>query len=99
MRLKQLAIFVKEKVRDDQACNWKTTATGSAYLEALQLWLFSELEESEPNNFIWQQDGATPHWHYSICDWLNIIVPNQCIGRKEPPDIKRTLHSLHVHPI
>ncbi|GFX98398.1 uncharacterized protein TNCV_4001671 [Trichonephila clavipes] len=41
---------------------------------------------SEPNNFIWQQDGAPPHWHFSLRDWLNIPVPNQWIGLKEPPD-------------
>ncbi|GFS75048.1 uncharacterized protein TNCV_1396941 [Trichonephila clavipes] len=60
--------------------------TGSAYLDALQLWLFPQLEESEPNNFIWQQDGAPSHWHLSVRDWSNITVPNQWIDRKEPPD-------------
>ncbi|GFY25809.1 uncharacterized protein TNCV_1915591 [Trichonephila clavipes] len=44
------------------------------------------IEESEPNNFIWQQDGAPPHWHLSVRDWVNITVPNQRIGRKEPLD-------------
>ncbi|GFV79018.1 uncharacterized protein TNCV_3687251 [Trichonephila clavipes] len=39
----------------------KPTVTGSAYLDALQLWLFLQLKESEPDNFIWQQDGAPPH--------------------------------------
>ncbi|GFV34245.1 uncharacterized protein TNCV_1775901 [Trichonephila clavipes] len=53
--LKQLAVVVKGKVRDDEGCNC------SAYLDALQLWLFPQSEESEPNNFIWQQDGAPPH--------------------------------------
>ncbi|GFX66895.1 uncharacterized protein TNCV_999341 [Trichonephila clavipes] len=43
-------------------------------------------EEGEQNNFIWQQDGTPPHWHLSACDWLNITVPNQWIGCKEPPD-------------
>ncbi|GFW89113.1 uncharacterized protein TNCV_2685471 [Trichonephila clavipes] len=60
--------------------------TGSAYLDALQLWLFSQLEESEQNNFICQQDGASPHWHLSVRDWLNIPEPNQWIGHKESPD-------------
>ncbi|GFV61507.1 uncharacterized protein TNCV_3892971 [Trichonephila clavipes] len=46
--------------------------TGSAYLDALQLWLFPQLEESEPNNFIWQQDGAPSHWDLEVRDWLNI---------------------------
>ncbi|GFX76224.1 uncharacterized protein TNCV_1233621 [Trichonephila clavipes] len=43
-------------------------------------------KESEPNNFIWQQDGAPPHWHLSVRDWLIITVPNQWIGRKERPN-------------
>ncbi|GFU78960.1 uncharacterized protein TNCV_308011 [Trichonephila clavipes] len=84
--LKQLAVFVKGKVWDDQGCNWKSTVTGSAYLDTLQLWLFPQFVESEPNNIIWQQDGAPPHWHLSVHDWSNITVSNQWIGRKEPPD-------------
>ncbi|GFX85506.1 uncharacterized protein TNCV_3716781 [Trichonephila clavipes] len=38
----------------------KQLVTGSAYLDALQLWLFPQSEESEPNNFNWQQDGSPP---------------------------------------
>ncbi|GFX48000.1 fatty acid hydroxylase domain-containing protein 2 [Trichonephila clavipes] len=60
--------------------------TGSVYLDALQLWQFSQLEQSEQNNFIWQQNGAPLRWHPSERDWSNITVPNQWIGRKEPPD-------------
>ncbi|GFW17152.1 uncharacterized protein TNCV_2762761 [Trichonephila clavipes] len=92
--LKQLAVFVKGKI-------WTgyKAVTGSAYLDALQLWLFPQLEESEPNNFIWQQDGVLLHWHLSARDWLNITVPNQWIGHKEPPDVKLVSHVLHVHPI
>ncbi|GFX88754.1 uncharacterized protein TNCV_1557991 [Trichonephila clavipes] len=60
--------------------------TGSAYLDALQLCLFPQLEESQPANYIWQQDGVPPHWHLSVRDWLNITVPNQWISRKEPPN-------------
>ncbi|GFS89572.1 uncharacterized protein TNCV_1810591 [Trichonephila clavipes] len=59
----------------------KPTGTGSANLDTLQLWLFL-LEESEPDNFIWQQDGAPPQWHLSVRDWLNITVPGQWIGHK-----------------
>ncbi|GFV30282.1 uncharacterized protein TNCV_97571 [Trichonephila clavipes] len=61
--LEQLAVFVKVVTK---------AVTGSAYLDALQLRLFPQLEESEPNNFIWQQDGTPPHWHLSV--WLNIPV-------------------------
>ncbi|PRD28954.1 UNVERIFIED_CONTAM: hypothetical protein NCL1_30871 [Trichonephila clavipes] len=60
--------------------------TGSASLDALQLRLLPQLEESEQNNFIWQQYGAPPHWHLSVRDCLNITEPNRWIGRKEPPD-------------
>ncbi|PRD26125.1 UNVERIFIED_CONTAM: hypothetical protein NCL1_38970 [Trichonephila clavipes] len=51
--------------------------------------------QSKPNNFIWLQDGAPPHWHLSVRDWLNITVPNQWIGHKEPPDKA----CIHFHPI
>ncbi|GFV47658.1 uncharacterized protein TNCV_1708541 [Trichonephila clavipes] len=60
--------------------------TGSNYLDALQRKLFPQLEKSEPNNFIWQQDGASPRWHLSVRDWLNITLPKKWIGRKVPPD-------------
>ncbi|GFS49090.1 uncharacterized protein TNCV_2409671 [Trichonephila clavipes] len=50
------------------------------------LWLFPALGESEPDNFIWQQDGGMPHWHLSVCDWLNVTVPNQWISCKGPHD-------------
>ncbi|GFX15777.1 DUF4817 domain-containing protein [Trichonephila clavipes] len=43
-------------------------------------------KKSEPNNFIWQQNGALPHWHSSVRNWLNIIAHNQWTDRKEPPD-------------
>ncbi|GFU38479.1 uncharacterized protein TNCV_2434251 [Trichonephila clavipes] len=43
-------------------CKGKTKAvTGFAYLDAIQLWLFPQLEKSGPNNCIWKQDGAPPH--------------------------------------
>ncbi|GFW48729.1 HTH_48 domain-containing protein [Trichonephila clavipes] len=42
------------------------TVTGSAYRDALQLSLLPRLEESEPDNLIWLQDVAPPHWHLSI---------------------------------
>ncbi|GFW41501.1 uncharacterized protein TNCV_465891 [Trichonephila clavipes] len=58
------------------------TVTGSAYLDASQLWLIPQLEESEPDNFIWQQDGAPPHWHLSVRDWLSITVSNNGLAAK-----------------
>ncbi|GFW82007.1 hypothetical protein TNCV_771361 [Trichonephila clavipes] len=40
------------------ASGGESTVTGSAYLDALQLWLFPELEESESDIFIWQEEVA-----------------------------------------
>ncbi|GFV44791.1 uncharacterized protein TNCV_563421 [Trichonephila clavipes] len=74
-------------------CRWKVyvpfvfgnlTVSGSAYLDTLQLWLLPHLKESEPDTFIWQQDGA--QWHLSVRDWLNITVPGQWIFHKRPHD-------------
>ncbi|GFY21757.1 uncharacterized protein TNCV_1169011 [Trichonephila clavipes] len=62
------------------------TITGSAYPDAPQLWLFPQLKESVPDNFIWQRDGAPPHWYLSIRDCLNITVLDQWILRKGPHD-------------
>lgn len=64
----------------------EATVTGTSYLDALQLWMFPQLVENEPNNFIWQQDGAPPHWHSDVRDWLNVTVPERWIGRKGPTD-------------
>ncbi|GFW34882.1 peroxidase [Trichonephila clavipes] len=81
-----LSLWKEEKYGTTKA------VTGSTYLDALQPWLLPQLEESEPNNFIWQQDGAQPHWHLSERDCLNITVPNQRIGHKEPSNI--SLHRI-----
>ncbi|GFV70658.1 uncharacterized protein TNCV_3842371 [Trichonephila clavipes] len=62
------------------------TVTGSAYLDALQLWLFPQLKEREPDKFNWLQDGAPPHWHLSVHDWLKSTVLDQWIFRKGPHD-------------
>lgn len=75
----------------------EATVIGTSYLDVLQLWLFPQLVEDKPNNFIWQQYGALPHWHNNIHDWLNITVPECWIGRKGPNDI--VLHGLYTHQI
>ncbi|GFU29484.1 hypothetical protein TNCV_1994261 [Trichonephila clavipes] len=45
------------------------SVTGSTYLDALQLWLFPQLEEDEPDIFIWQQvvHRLTDISQYAIC--------------------------------
>ncbi|GFV32034.1 uncharacterized protein TNCV_1688071 [Trichonephila clavipes] len=58
----------------------EASMTGSTYLDALQLCLIPQLEEkNEQYHFIWQQDGAPPHWHLSALDWLSITVLDQWI--------------------
>ncbi|GFY08810.1 transposable element Tcb2 transposase [Trichonephila clavipes] len=64
----------------------KPTVTGSAYHDALHLWLFPQYKESEPDNFIWHQDDAPSHWHLSVRDWLKITVLDQWIFYKVPDD-------------
>ncbi|GFU24455.1 uncharacterized protein TNCV_2264211 [Trichonephila clavipes] len=71
---------IKEKYRTTKA------VTGSAYLDTLQLWLIPQLEESEPNNFIWQQDGAPPYSHLSVRDWLYILYSTTGLATKKPPE-------------
>ncbi|GFV36977.1 uncharacterized protein TNCV_4545651 [Trichonephila clavipes] len=62
------------------------TVTGSAYFDAVQLCLFPQLKGSESDIFIWQQDGALPHWHLSVRNWLNITVLDQWIFCEWPHD-------------
>lgn len=64
----------------------EATVTGTSYLDTLEQWLFPQMEENEPENFILQQDGAPPHWHHHVRDWLNVTVPDRWIGRHGPND-------------
>ena len=64
----------------------EATVTGVSCLDVLQQWLFPQLHEAEPENFIWQRDGAQPHWHAIARDWLNNVVPDTWIDRKGPDD-------------
>ncbi|GFW03759.1 uncharacterized protein TNCV_2538701 [Trichonephila clavipes] len=72
------------------------TASGSAYLDTLQLLLFPHLKESKPDEFIWKQCGAPPQWYLSVRVWVNITVLDQ--GSASTP-IQLVSHDIHVHPI
>lgn len=52
------------------------TVTGIAYLDMLQNWLFSQ-----PQDIIWQEDGATPHFLNEVQEWLNDVVVHRWVGR------------------
>lgn len=58
----------------------EATVTGASYLDALQTYIFPQLKEDKPKNFILQQDIFLLHWHNSECAWLNNIAPNHWIG-------------------
>ena len=45
--------------------------TGSVYLQMLQNWLMDELIANDGDDFIYQQDGAPPHWKLTVRAYLN----------------------------
>ena len=60
------------------------TVNGSDYLNMLTTWLFQRLP---PNNtFIFQQDGAPPHWALQTRAFLNQQLPKRWIGRAAARD-------------
>ena len=61
------------------------TVTGINYLDMLQLWLMPQLQE-DIVDFIFQQDGAPPHYNLDACAHLNAILPDRWIGRASHND-------------
>lgn len=70
----------------------ENTVQGPAYLDMLEAWLFPQLKEAM-NGFIFQQDGAPPHWHRDVRNFLNTVLPHRWIGRSGPQDL-----ALHAWP-
>lgn len=60
--------------------------TGDVYLQMLQNWLFDELIANEHEHFIFQQDGAPPHWKLTVRTYLNENLPGRWIGRASDND-------------
>jgi hypothetical protein len=56
------------------------TVTGQSYLEILTNWLIPELA-AEGGDYLFQQDGAPPHWRLAIRKFINELLPNRWIGR------------------
>ena len=54
--------------------------TGDVYLQMLQNWLIDELIANEHADFIYQQDGAPPHWKLTVRAYLNDNQPRRWIG-------------------
>ena len=70
--------------------------TGDVYLQMLQNWLIGELIANEHEDFIYQQDGAPPHWKLTVRPYLNDNMPRRCIGCAGGEDnvmLKWPLHS------
>lgn len=59
----------------------EATITGESYLNMLEDWLMAQLEEAESDDFIFQQDGAPPHWSLRVRQFLNTRLPGRWIGR------------------
>lgn len=68
------------------------TVTGISYLDMLEQWLFPQLME-DSQDFIFQQDGAPPHWHLHVRTFLNQSLPGRWIGRIGNADL-----ALHFWP-
>lgn len=63
-----------------------STVTGQSYLDMLRNWLFPSLQ-ADSNDFIFQQDGAPPHWHQMVRAFLNEEISHRWIGRKGGHDL------------
>jgi len=66
--------------------------TGINYLDMLQLWLMPQLQEAS-EDFIFQQDGAPPHFHFDVRAQLIANLPGRWIGRASHNDSSSSLAS------
>ncbi|PNF28849.1 hypothetical protein B7P43_G04437 [Cryptotermes secundus] len=64
----------------------ENTVTGVTYLRMLQNWLVLQMNE-DSGDYIFQQDGAPPHWHLIIRCFLNESLPQRWIGRMGNEDL------------
>lgn len=58
----------------------EVSVTGVIYLDMLHEWLMPQLQE-DSDNFIFVQDGAPPHWHSQVRNYLDERLPGRWIGR------------------
>jgi hypothetical protein len=52
----------------------ENTVTGVTYLMMLQNWLLPQMRK-DSEDFIFQQDGAPPHWHRDFRRFLKESLP------------------------
>ena len=65
---------------------FKGNVTGDVYLQMLQNCLMDDLIANEHEDFIYQQDGAPPHWKLTVRAYLNDNLPSRRIGRASSED-------------
>jgi len=58
----------------------ENTVTGVTYLAMLQNWPLPQMSE-DSDDFIFQQDGAPPHWHRDVRRFPNESLPQRWIDR------------------
>jgi hypothetical protein len=58
------------------------TVTAMTYLDMLQLYLLSQLEDQ--TNVVFQQDGAPPHWARIVREFLDMHFRGRWVGRDGP---------------
>ena len=61
------------------------TVTGMAFLDMLSEWLLPQLNEDSAD-FVLQMDGAPPHFHRHVREFLNQHLPQRWIGRGTDDD-------------
>lgn len=67
----------------------ENTVNGGNYLEMLDSWLIPQLQR-DLINYVFQQDGAPPHWHRTVRNYLNQVLPLRWIGRSGQDDLTLT---------
>jgi len=76
------------------------TVNGINYLDTLQLWLMPQLQE-DGKDFIFQKEGAPPHFHFDVCAHHNANLPGRWIGlasHSDSPLLTWPLQSLDLTP-
>lgn len=61
------------------------TVTSINYLYMLQLWLIPQLQE-DSKDFIFQQDGTPPYFHFDVRAHLSADLPGHWIGHTSDND-------------
>jgi hypothetical protein len=61
------------------------TVTGMIYLDMLENWLMSQLNE-DSNDYLFQQDGCPAHYHKDVRVYLDQILPQRWTERTGQED-------------